>query len=243
MPIRLVGHLDRSGVTDVFTRHLAEVCDFFVTTNKFANAAEALPFDNTSGIDLTSFRSDAPYKPTGSNFAGTIQSLSGAVFVNTCRGINTTQGNESAGLFMVADGSEKVRDAINYGPDHVSTFNANYTLSGKLGYIGADFVKPAPNETLFSAALQPGVNTALLSYLTPTAENATKAFGTIPILPLQSIATSGAYNTTDTRTNSVTGLPVERANPLDWIDVLYSDPAKPLPTLSLATRSRAPRTC
>lgn len=221
--IRLVGRLDKSGGTDIFTRHIAEACDSFVTTNKFANAAEALPFDNTSGIDLTSFRSDTPYKPGGSGYAGTIQSLSGAVFVSTASGINTTQGAEAAGKFMVADGSGKVRDAINYGPDRNSTHTAGFVLNGKLGYIGADFVKPTPGATLFSAALQKGTTTA---YVAPTAANGSAAVGTI--LPPQSIATSGAYNITDTRTNSVTGLPVDRANPLDWVDVLYSDPAKTL---------------
>ena len=221
--IRLVGRLDKSGGSDIFTRHIAEACDSFVTTNKFVNAAEALPFDNTSGIDLTSFRSDTPYKPGGSGYAGTIQSLSGAVFVSTASGINTSQGAEAAGKFMVADGSGKVRDAIAYAPDRVSAFNANYTLNGKLGYIGADFVKPTPGATLFSAALQKGSTTA---YVAPTAANGTAAVGTI--LPPQSVATSGAYNITDTRVNSVTGLLVDRANPLDWTDVFYSDPAKTL---------------
>jgi hypothetical protein len=70
----------------------------------------------------------------------------------------------------------------------------------------------------------------------PTAANATAAFGTV--LAPQSIATSGAYNTTDTRTvyKDLTNVAVagdtaaliaakvetvSRANPLHWANILY----------------------
>jgi hypothetical protein len=228
-PIRLVGRVDKSGTTDIFTRHLAATCTPFVTVNKFVKSSEALPYDPTSTINMTGFRSDSPYvpaAPTG-NFSGNVQSLSGAFFNKTTQAIVTTQGVEAAGLFMVADGSSGVRDAVKFAPDLASPSEPTTLLNGKLGYIGADFVKPAPSAVLFSAALQVGAGT---TYAGPTAANAVQAMGTgaTAILPPQSVAASGAFATTDTRTNSVTAAAVSRANPLDWTDVLYSNAANTL---------------
>jgi ABC-type phosphate transport system substrate-binding protein len=234
-PIRLVGRLDNSGTTDVFTRHLAAACtgQAGVQVNKFTNNAEALPFDTSSSIDLRQFRSDTRYFPGSTAvFAGTVQSLSGAVFVRAAGGnparIDTTYGQEQAGLFMVADGSSGVRDAINFQPEPAA--NQTIVLNGKVGYIGSDFVKPVPGAALFSAALQ--VNGTGKNFASPTAADATLAFGKTT-LPPQTTSSSGRYDPSDKRTGPRRdGQPgtvtVDRANPLHWTSVLYSDAANNL---------------
>lgn len=107
-PIRLVGRLDRSGTTDIFTRHLAAVCNptnapgipartsasgkvlaaavpAFTGTNRFSNPAETLPYATSTGIDFRSIRSDTGYRVnnTASNLAGTTNSISGDYFNGT----------------------------------------------------------------------------------------------------------------------------------------------------------------
>ena len=107
-PIRLVGRLDKSGSTDLFTRHLAAVCNAtnapgvaekktaagklvsaavpaFTGTNRFSNAAETLPYDVATGIDFRSVRSDTGYRVnnTAGNLAGTTNSISGDYFNGT----------------------------------------------------------------------------------------------------------------------------------------------------------------
>lgn len=241
VPIRLVGRLDNSGTTDIFTRHLATACagQNGVTVNKYQRNAEALPYNVNSGPDLRSFRSDTRYYPSGATpntntFAGTVQSLSGAVFVRGATPadgrIDTTQGAEAPGLYMVADGSGGVRDAINYQPapaNRVGSFEPN----GKLGYIGSDFVKPSAGAQLFSAALQiGGVGT---KYAGPTAENGILAFGQTRFLPPQTTLATGAYNPNDNRTGprrdgQAGNVPIDRANPLHWTSVLYSNPSDTL---------------
>lgn len=231
VPIRLVGRLDSSGTTDVFSRHLAAACDgqAGVSVNKFEKNSEALPFDSTSNIDLRQFRSDTRYYPgrPATDFAGTVQSLSGAVFVRAAGGnparIDTTFGQEQAGLFMVADGSSGVRDAINYQVDPAG--GETIALNGKVGYIGSDFVKPAPGAALFSAALQ--VNGSGKNFASPTTVDALAAFGKTT-LPPQTTSSSGRYDPSDKRTGPRRdGQPgteqVDRANPLHWTSVLYSD--------------------
>lgn len=231
VPIRLVGRLDNSGTTDIFTRHLAAACNGVngQPVNKFQTAAEALPFDRSSGINLSAFRSDTRYTPTSTGaLAGTVQSLSGAVFIRASGGtpasINTTQGAEAPGLFMVADGSSGVRDAINYQTEPAPG-NGQVALNGKLGYIGSDFVRPAPGAALFSAALQiGGVGN---KYAAPTSEQGVAAFGTTNYLPPQTTSVNGAFNPNDPRTGprrdgAAGTVPIDRANPLHWVSVLYS---------------------
>jgi hypothetical protein len=241
-PIRLVGRLDNSGTTDIFTRHLAAACasQAGVAVNKFQKNAEALPYNVNSGPDLRSFRSDTRYFPTSSatpntnTFAGTTQSLSGAVFVRASGGnparIDTTQGAEQAGLFLVADGSGGVRDAINFQPEPANRVGA-VELNGKVGYIGSDFVKPSANAQLFSAALQIGGTGT--KYASPTADQGILAFGQTRYLPPQTTQVSGAYNANDQRTgprrDGQSGtVPIDRANPLHWTSVLYSNPDETL---------------
>ncbi len=234
VPIRLVGRLDNSGTTDIFTRHLAAACSgqAGVAVNKFAKNSEALPFDRNSAIDLRSFRSDTRYfTNTTGDLAGTVQSLSGAVFVRAASGnparIDTTQGQERAGLFLVADGSSGVRDAINFQAQPGNQ-SGSVALNGKLGYIGADFVRPSTDAQLFSAALQIGGSGS--QYAVPTAASATAAFG--GFLPPQTTAANGAYSPADSRTGpgrDGTGtVPIDRSNPLHWISVLYATPSNSL---------------
>lgn len=218
-PIRLIGRADRSGGSDVFTRAMAAQCDTFVATNKFDRAAELLPFDNTSAIDIRRLRPDTRYFPASStsNFSGTVQSLGGLVYDrvtdNIClwSEVNATTARcdatlapggvftntPTAGLFTVADGSSGVAEAIETTVNNtlINSTTAGITLNGKFGYIGADFVKPVAGRNLFSAAVQAG---ALASYVMPSALNASAAFGTV--LPPQATAGSGAYSTLDTRT-------------------------------------------
>ncbi|HEX8055587.1 MAG TPA: substrate-binding domain-containing protein [Novosphingobium sp.] len=260
-PIRLVGRVDNSGTTDIFTRALAAQCPGRVTTAlKFTKNAQALPYTVGGTIDITRLRTDSSYKPSASqgSFAGSIQSLSGFVYdrvshqickwdeVNTTskqcdasvKGSLTAQtiaaNGNGDGLFMVADTSDGVNEAINGGGTNslIASSTAGISLNGSVGYIGADWVKPSPGRTLFAAALQKGTTTA---YVLPSATNATAAFGTT-ILPPQTTAASGAYNTADTRVlgavdpsqpianapNNGASVPVDRANPLHWTALLYN---------------------
>lgn len=237
-PIRLVGRSDSSGATDIFTRHLAAVCGADVNAggiNKFNRAAAGLPYHAV--INMTTVDSGSVYNGTyGTNFANATndaahQSLSGAFYNKTTGLIVTTLGVEAPGKFMVANGASGVHDAINLAPNVPSTNGV--LLNGKLGYLGSDFVLPAPLGTgTFSAALQ--VNGTGTVYAMPNGTNAAAAFGAgaTTILPPQTIATSGAYSTADTRTvvNTTNGLaePVDRANPLHWAAVLYNNPANTL---------------
>jgi phosphate transport system substrate-binding protein len=186
VPIRLIGRLDNSGTTDIFTRHLSQANVCGTVGNKFsAGANQQLP----------------------AAAVGTGVFTSGAL----------TAGAETPGLFARATGSSGVRDAINAAPN-VPTASANGTLlNGKLGYVSADFVAPADTGGAVAAQLTQVGSTTV--YKKPNATDAAAAFATI--VPPQSIA-SGAYAAADLRKNSVTGLPVNRANPLDWADVLYS---------------------
>ncbi|WP_225206565.1 substrate-binding domain-containing protein [Novosphingobium huizhouense] len=216
VPIRLVGRLDKSGTTDIFTRHLSAACNGGIMgagkANKYLNASEALPYSTASNVDLTSFRADTPYKPSGTGFAGTADMISGAVFTGSV--IDSSKGSEAAGKFMVADGSGKVASAINLRPDRASASDANVLLNGKVGYIGADFVRPSAGQTLHAAALEQGLSASTLKpvFRMPNAVGATAAFGT-KIVPPESDA-SGKY---------VKGAgKFSRSNPLDWYDALYS---------------------
>lgn len=190
VPIRLVGRLDNSGTTDIFTRHLSQATVCGTTGNKFTGNNQALP---ATAISTAVF--DGP--------GGTLSA-----------------GTEVAGLFGRATGSSRVRDAVNAAPE-VLTANGNGTLlNGKLGYISADFVAPADTNGAVAAQL-PSVGSATANRL-PTPANATAAFSAT-LLPPQTTAASGVYNPADNRRNSANpGTPVNRGNPLDWSDVLYS---------------------
>lgn len=211
-PIRLVGRADRSGGTDVFTRALAAQCNGLVATNKFQKAAELLPFDNTSPIDIRRLRSDTRYYPasSASNFSGTVQSLGGLVYDRQSAVIcNWNEVNASTtrcdvtlapggvftkaptpGLFMVADGASGVAAAIDAVANNVliQSSTATIKLNGKFGYVGADYVKPVGGRVLHSAALQVGNGT---SYAMPSATLAAAAFGSV--LPPETTAANGAW--------------------------------------------------
>lgn len=227
VPIRLVGRLDNSGTTDIFTRALAAQCG--TTGNNFAQNAEALPYATNSGVDFSAQKSDTPYRSTNTSgkFAGTTNRIGREYFdvasgtikdsrstADGGNGGNSTAsapsaqptGNQSSGLFLVANGSGGVAAAIVAAPDYVLN---GVTLNGKVGYIGADFINGSPtgNTSLRAARLQRFGGT---EYDLPTAEGATNALGTV--LPPQSTA-KGAYDKTKAG---------DRTDPLSWYKVLYS---------------------
>ncbi|WP_257554649.1 substrate-binding domain-containing protein [Sphingobium sp. CFD-2] len=231
IPVRLVGRLDRSGTTDIFTRALAEQCDSYGTNNYVTNA-EALPYARVAGApDFSGVRADTPYS-LGSSAAlsgtapmignqyfnrgtGTILSVSGGL------PSNPSPGTSGTGRFLMADGSSGLRDAILAAPDIGTGFRVN----GKIGYIGSPFVagSASANPALFAAALQQKPSVAPNSYHMPTAGNAQSAFG-ITLLPPQSNA-DGSYNPVDGRmvSNPEGGPPIQarRNNPLAWYELLY----------------------
>ncbi len=226
VPIRLVGRLDKSGTTDIFTRHLAAACNAangYTGTNYFAQAAEALPYDpSTATFDLTSgvnSSASSPYYPNnsatagltlpnGTKFAGTVTRLSGAT--SDGASIDTSRGAEAPGLFLVAAGSGRVAGAINIAPDKPSASAPSVKLNGKLGYIGADWVKPSAGQTLFAAALKSKDSSGKAIWALPLATLAVAAFGTT-IRPPQS----------DGRGNFLATGFGDRASPEDWYNALY----------------------
>lgn len=239
-PIRLVGRLDKSGTTDVFTRHLAAVCNAasgYAGTNNYLQHAESLPYNAASngGVDFTSVRSDTNYKPgvASSKYAGTTNMVSGDYFngtaiVNIASGTPTSlpTGAVGSGLYLVANGGGKVGQALVAPSDYPLH---GVLLNGKVGYISADFIQPSVDAPggLNAASLQVGSTpgTTAASFAAPTIRNQLLAFTQ---LPPESDA-NGAYKPgTDTRlVNPVTGttkVAATRDNPLAWVDVLYSDP-------------------
>ncbi len=218
-PIRLIGRAETSGGTNVFTRAMAAQCNGIVgLTNKFAKAGDALPYDNTSTIDIGKLTS-SQYRPAtlltpaqlttqAVALAGTIQSIGGVVYdkngvfcdwstlvANVCPAPLANPGSTTLGLFTVAEGSTGVEAAIaSTTTDSYITLASGAKINGKLGYIGADYTNPTPGRTLHSVAAQVGTGAA---YAMPTAANANVAFGTV--FAPQSIAGSGAYNVADAR--------------------------------------------
>jgi hypothetical protein len=250
--IRLVGRADNSGTTDIFTRAIAAQCGGRVAVNKFTRNQQALPYAVGGTIDISRMVPATSYKPSSASsaFAGTVQSLGGLVYDRVSKQIcawdevnittrrcdiavkGTLTNTPTPGLFMVADTSDGVIEAISgLGSNSlIASTTPGISLNGAFGYNSADGVKPSPGRTLFSAALAKGTSTT--SFVMPSATNAALAFGTI--LPPQSTATSGAYNVADTRTlgavdpyqaitatvNGGSSVPVDRANPLHWAAVL-----------------------
>lgn len=236
--IRLVGRLDSSGTTNIFVRHLAAVCPAEATTGGYTNKftrpeADSLPF-SSSTIDLRSFLSGTRYfaTNTSTSLAGTVNAISGAVYERTTNTIVTTQGQEAAGLFMVADGNSGVEAAIRNEDAanlRTSTVNANLRLNGKFGYTSTDWTVPAPGRSNLVAALPVGTSTT--SYAAATVANGLKAFGTI--LPPQATTNNGAFDTSDTR-QGFNGT-VSRANPRDWAAVLYPPAGNGVTGLAIPT--------
>lgn len=244
VPIRIVGRVDRSGTTDIFTRHLAAVCDALtVSTNKYDNAAETLPYDRSSGSTAPNFsgvRSDTGLNPSSTaTAAGTITSVSPFYFDNsglpaswhytnvvtntTATGNDTVSGTATTplnglGLYIVAAGSQGVSDAVNFAPDADSKRAgfSGWKFNGKLGYIGADFIPPAPSASgLFAAALKHTAG-AGGTYLMPSAANGVTAAASTRA---PQTASNGTFDSTDG------GRGLSRANPADWYSALYSPSA------------------
>lgn len=241
VPVRLVGRLDRSGTTDIFTRALAAQCG--TTGNNYKVNAETLPYNRSESSatlpNFASVRSDTGLQPTSTEAeagSGTA-TLVGAEYwdgtaivtpaANAGKPSSQPSGANGSGRFLVADGSGRVASAILFAPDYASPSKTTVKLNGKIGYIGADFIDGSPTAStgLKAAALQSNNG----SWYMPSAANATAAFGTI--LPPQS-ASDGTLSdaTADTRqvrvynsaTNTTTTGNATRSNPLAWYDVLYS---------------------
>jgi hypothetical protein len=240
VPIRLVGRLDNSGTTDVFTRHLSAVCSQSsiytgATPNKYTRHAESLPYvANANGnVDFTSVRSDTNYKPSAasSKFAGDTNTVSGDYFngsaiVNIASGTPSAAptGHTGSGLFIVTNGGGNLGKLLSLAPDY--SLNG-VLLNGKIGYISADFVQPSVDAPGGLVAASLTINGT--AYITPTLSNGLKAFnnaaGTLAFNPPEADST-GAYTPgTDTRTVNLPGSGTgnaTRGNPLAWTDVLYS---------------------
>lgn len=231
VPIRLVGRMDKSGTTDVFTRHLAAVCTGnTTTTNKYLKNAESLPFNTSLGMDYTTQREDTNYKPgvASSKFAGTTNTVSGNYWNDTTKTIAyigagptaAPTGSAGSGLYVLANGGGALANALNAAPDYALN---GVTLNGKVGYISADFVPPSvDNKALAYALLQVGTGT---TYAAPSVTAAAQAFGTgaTALYPPESDP-AGVFTTGDTRpVKNAAGATVNatRDNPLAWTDVLY----------------------
>lgn len=212
-PIRLVGRLDNSGTTDIFSRHLAAACGGGIMgvskPNLFLNAAQALPYNTSSGINLPTSGSYKTSATNGTAFAGTTNLISGAIFTI---GSGIT-GTEAPGKYLLANLTDGVAAAIEAAADVPSASDAAFLLNGKVGYVGADYVRPSLSQTLHAAALEVGNSSQTKKplYLTPTALNATTAFGTL-ITPPESDK-GGKY---------VKGGLFSRSNPADWFEALYA---------------------
>lgn len=236
VPVRLVGRLDKSGTTDIFTRALAAQCP----STSYVVHAETLPYNHNDASlpDFTSVRADSGLRPAatdanasnnaaptrvGNNYfnraTGTILAVSGGLSSNPAAG--DTNGT---GRFLVADGSGGVVAAIVAAPDFASASDSTVLLNGKIGYVSADYINGSPtgNTGLFAAAVQ----NAAGNYVLPSAPRATEAFGSVRAPQADA---SGAFQAADGRTTTRptyqgggTTVAVTRDNPLAWYNVLYS---------------------
>jgi ABC-type phosphate transport system substrate-binding protein len=244
-PIRLVGRLDNSGTTDVFTRHLAQVCsqpgiytpvNNAANVNKYTQHAESLPYNASANgnVDFRTVRGDVNYFPTqsASKFAGTTNTVSGDYFngsaiVNINPGTTISaapNGYTGSGLFITTNGGGNLAKLITLPADYVAADGT--TLNGKIGYISADFVQPSVDAPGGLVAAQLSVSGAA-PFIVPTIANGLKAFnnasGTLAFLPPEADAT-GAYKTGDARIVHLadgTTTAAQRINPIAWTDVLY----------------------
>ncbi|RIA46324.1 periplasmic binding family protein [Hephaestia caeni] len=217
-PIRLVGRMDRSGTTDIFTRAMAAHCG-----GKYIQAAEALPYNRGGAVPIyTTERADTPYASSSTaplagttNMIGT-QYFNGTTIATTAIPNGGPQSNPApgshngSGFFLMADGSGRVAGAIAAAPDFPS---GGRTYNGKIGYIGADFIRNAVsgNTNLYAAALnRPAAPTV---WNLPSSAAASAAFGTVAA-PESDVSTGAFANFgTDPRGAS-------RADPLSWVNVL-----------------------
>ncbi len=235
-PIRLVGRMDNSGSTDIFTRHLAAVCsqsaiygssttpgsNYFTATgvtapllpvsikknfkpNKFLQAAESLPYNQTPNLDFNSLRADThlvPSDTTASDFAGTTNVVSGDYWTGSIlKNIGATTNGGTAvvpanptlyngsGLFIVANGGGAVAATISYGPDYDPT-TGTYNNSGDSVALAANPLLTASTKLLFNGKIgyvstdvavgaDASVNPTLRSAVLATVPNSYTAVGGI----------------------------------------------------------------
>ncbi|WCM28027.1 substrate-binding domain-containing protein [Sphingomonas sp. QA11] len=248
VPIRMVGRLEKSGTTDIFTRALAAQCNGLTgITNKYTANAESLPYNRaTAGAASPDFgvvRPDTALQAASTDpVAGTTNLISNQYFNGTAiTSLNVTGGspatpvgNQGSGRFLVAIGSGLVRDAINLAPDYSTTTNPLVKLNGKIGYIASDFIvnSPTGSPTLFAAALR--VLPSSGAFNMPSAVNGSSALNAIR--PPEADPTTGVYTNTDDRLvrNPAGGANIvaKRQNPFAWYDVLYTTSATQSVTLA-----------
>ena len=241
VPIRLVGQLDRSGTTDVFTRHLAAVCNStngFTANNTYLHHAQSLPYSafGSGNADFRSVLAATDYNPSAASslFAGTVNMVSGdywngTAIVNIGSGTPSSMpnGNHGSGLYLLASGPAKVASVLTANPDYTLH---GVKLNGKVGYLSADFIQPSVDAPggLNAALLQSGAGA--FPQITYSAGNIYNRTDTKFALPTARAAlyalTQSAPSPTDTRIVPLptggTG-PARPENPLAWTEVLYAD--------------------
>lgn len=250
-PIRLVGRLDSSGTTDIFTRHLAAACAGPITqvvgTAKITRAAESLPFVSpaTGGIDLKTVLSTTRYTTaqTSTRFAGDVSMINGAYYggkgaTDGTNGIQvvssapvTTEGASAtagSGFYIVANGTPQVAAAIAdvTSPNTLitSALDTTVTLNGKIGYLSADGVV-AFNTNV--ANVNDQLSTAVLEVANSYDLGKAKKWGFAA--PTSANATI-AFGTvappeSDAKGKFVVGgaLDPKRDNAIGWYDALYAN--------------------
>jgi len=239
-PIRLVGRLDGSGSTDIFTRHIFAACNSSIMQRfgapRITRAAEQVPYiQSSTSLDMTTALSTTNFKPTTgtpstSRYAGDFNMITGSYWNNAASTIDATATGESisytagskingTGKFILAEGGSGVAKTIsakNPANAGVLITAGDIKFNGKIGYVSQDTVLANPSLNLKTASLEAGYSYnrgAGKKWLfnQPTAANATLAFG--GVLPPESTA-KGAYVA---GSDSV----VSRTNPLGWYNALY----------------------
>lgn len=125
-PIQIVGRLDSSGTTSIFTRHLAAICSSFVATNEYGTAGSTnLPTNLVSTATWT-------------------------------QSTQTLAGTETLGRFTRSNGNEGVADYVDFRALPTATLNdsgrgftfnaginaADVLTQARIGYLGPDYVLP-----------------------------------------------------------------------------------------------------
>ena len=251
-PIRLVGRLDGSGTTDIFTRHLSVACQGPIIqltgTAKITRAAEQLPYNVASAINMTSGTgslSSANYKPSqtdSTKFAGDATLISGAAYAGTS-GIVTVSGTgevitanasgtNGSGLYILANGGGNVASAVVDARDNpgvlIASADASIKFNGKIGYVSADtvFTNPTPvSGNSIGGTADMVLKTAALEVGTSYNKGAGKKWDFAqPNAANATLAFGGVLPPeSDSKGGYVAGGDLLRSNPLNWYDALYAN--------------------
>jgi ABC-type phosphate transport system substrate-binding protein len=165
VPMQIVGRNDSSGTTGVWTRHLAVAC----SGSAYLDATTTLP---------ASLRSLAYYVTGQPNN----QPPNGLIGGST--------HPEQLGKYTVADQSQGVSEYVSFSQpeDQPGPNNGDTIVSGRIGYVGNDFVTNPTYITAYglsaAAILNPQGTGSTTTYVYPSVKSATLSFGLI--LPPQS---------------------------------------------------------